>query len=312
MNILVTGGTGYLGARISCDLSKKNKTFIQSRNKKNSILESKNIIQFRYDWKNHYILNEYLKKIDVIIHTAGADFNFCEKNKKEAEKCYLTNTEILYFYAKKNNVKKIINFSTTQVYGSQKGQIHEDSSLDLNSNYAFLNYEREKLSEKLKKSNVTFLNLRLSNCFGFPILKKTNCWKLVLPNICKNIILTNHARLKTKDDFYKNFSTIDDLSNLIKLLINSKKKLPILLNFSSGKPKKISQLVKIILNTQKKIYGKEAFNNLDKLKFIKKPDRNIISNHLNKIDFKFSNNYTYEVLHLLKATKKFFNQKSLK
>ena len=96
------------------------------------------------------------------------------------------------------------------------------------------------------------------------------------------------------------------------MLINSKKKLPILLNFSSGKPKKISQLVKIIINTQKKIYGKEAFNNLDKLKFIKKPDRNIISNHLNKIDFKFSNNYTYEVLHLLKATKKFFNQKSLK
>ena len=137
MNILITGGTGYLGARISLSLSKNNKIFIQSRKKKNSKLNYKNIIQFKYNWKDHSILDKYLKNIDVIIHTAGTDSKFCENYKKQAQECYVNNTDILYYYAMKNNISKIFNFSTTQVYGSKKGQINEDCSVDLYNNYAF-------------------------------------------------------------------------------------------------------------------------------------------------------------------------------
>jgi nucleoside-diphosphate-sugar epimerase len=309
MNVLVTGGTGYLGARISYALSKNNKIFVQSRKKKNLNLELKNIIQFKYDWKNHSILNERLKAVDAIIHTAGTDFDFCKVYKKEAEECYLNNTDILYYYAKKNNIKKIINFSTIHVYGSQKGHIHENSDVSLDSNYAYLNFEREKLSEKFNKSEIQFTNIRLSNCFGYPILRKTNCWKLILPSICKNIIKNNNIKLKTKQDFYKNFSTIYDLCKLMRLLVYSNKKLPPILNFSSGKPKKISQLINLIIDIEKKTYNKKPLNNLEKLISIQKPERNFISNYLQKINFEFSNNYTHELTCLLKVANNFFSSK---
>lgn len=306
MNILITGGTGYLGARISLSLSKNNKIFIQSRKKKNSKLNYKNIIQFKYNWKDHSILDKYLKNIDVIIHTAGTDSKFCENYKKQAQECYVNNTDILYYYAMKNNISKIFNFSTTQVYGSKKGQIHEDCSVDLYNNYAFLNYEREILSKKYKKNKIKITNLRLSNCFGFPVLKNTNCWHLIFPNICKNIVTHNKIGLKTNKDMYKNFTTIFDLSQLLRHLINSKAYYPSLINFSSGKPKKISQIIKMIINISKNSGNQNLLNNLHSLEKVSKPNRNIVSNYLDEINFKFMNNYSYEIKNLLNVTKKFF------
>lgn len=305
MNILITGGTGYLGARLALFLRKKNKIFIQSRKKKNNELKKKNIYQIQYGWKNHNILDKYLKKIDFIIHTAGVDSKFCENHKKESEKCYLENTDILYYYALKHNVKKIINFSTTHVYGNSNGLIDENTKLDLYNNYAKLNHDREKIIFKYENQKINFSNLRLSNCFGYPILKQTNCWHLLIPDICKNILVNNEVKLKTKIDDYKNFTTIYDLCRFINHLKDFKKKLPETINFSAGKPEKISSMVRRLIKiykTHEKKKPKEEIKNLKINLFTK----NYKSKYIKKLNFKFLNNYDFEMNKMIQISKKFF------
>ena len=64
---------------------------------------------------------------------------------------------------------------------------------------------------------------------------------------------------------YKNFTTIFDLSQLLRHLINSKAYYPSLINFSSGKPKKISQIIKMIINISKNSGNQNLLNNLHSL-----------------------------------------------
>jgi nucleoside-diphosphate-sugar epimerase len=306
MNILITGGTGYLGARLAFFLRKKNNIYIQSRKKKNNELKIKNIFQFQYNWKKHDILDKYLKKIDLIIHAAGVDSKFCENHKKESEKCYLNNTDILYYYAQRHNVKKIINFSTTHVYGNSNGLIDENSKIDLYNNYAKLNHGREKIIFNYDNKKINFSNLRLSNCFGYPILKQTNCWHLLIPDICKNILVNNEVNLKIKIDDYKNFTTIYDLCRFIDNLKNFKKKLPETINFSAGKPEKISSMVRRLIKiykTKEKKKPKEEIKNLKKINFFTK---NYKSKYLKKLNFQFQNNYDFEINKMMQISKKFF------
>ena len=64
--------------------------------------------------------------------------------------------------------------------------------------------------------------------------------------VCKNIILKNEFGLKTNRDFYKNFTTITDLSKFLEVLAKKKKNYPTILNFLLGKPQKIFKILKKI------------------------------------------------------------------
>ena len=74
MNILVTGGTGYLGSHLISKLKNKNKIFVID---KTEYLKVKNIIKnctYISAKINKQNINKILKykKIDLVIHLAGA------------------------------------------------------------------------------------------------------------------------------------------------------------------------------------------------------------------------------------------------
>ena len=78
--ILITGGTGFVGKRLTKLLvDKKYEVVILSRNPK-----SKN--EFKWDISKNYIDESVLKNIDYIIHLAGAgiaDVAWTSERKKE-------------------------------------------------------------------------------------------------------------------------------------------------------------------------------------------------------------------------------------
>ena len=83
MNILVTGGTGYLGSHLISKLKNKNKIFVIDKTK--NVLKVKNIIKnctYISAKINKQNINKILKykKIDLVIHLAGA---IKQKNQKK-------------------------------------------------------------------------------------------------------------------------------------------------------------------------------------------------------------------------------------
>lgn len=113
LNILITGGTGYIGKNlVSAFLNKGNKVFLLKR--KNSIndIKHENLVEIIYDgtYNSFEIIRE---KIDIVYHLATCFLvNHKTENLEE-----LINSNILFGtqlleYMAKNNIKNIINTET--------------------------------------------------------------------------------------------------------------------------------------------------------------------------------------------------------
>ena len=126
MNILVTGGAGYIGSKVSLDLLEKgHKVFILdnlSKGKKKKLIPKKSIF-FKLDISNNKKISNLIKRhnIDAVYHFAA--FISVPESLKNP-KLYRVNN---YYKSKifinnciKNNVKYFIFSSTAAVYENPK------------------------------------------------------------------------------------------------------------------------------------------------------------------------------------------------
>jgi len=162
MNILLTGGTGFIGYNIAQKISKVDKIFLIKRAKSQNKKLTKNIKIINYSNIND--LNKKLKKIkvDLVIHAAT---HYSKKhNYNDLEK--FSNSNILFGNIilenlDKMKVKKFINFSTVwEDYDSLK-----ENPYNLYSAYklAF-----SKIINFYKKAfnKIKFYELMISDTFG--------------------------------------------------------------------------------------------------------------------------------------------------
>ena len=113
MNILITGGKGFLAGRLM-NLKKKNfKITLCSRKK------SKDTVKI--NWNSNNNLNKICKNIDVIINCAGLDIHGCS-SKKNSLKVNSIYPSKLYNAARINNVQLFI-FLLLHVYKNKPGLI---------------------------------------------------------------------------------------------------------------------------------------------------------------------------------------------
>ena len=118
--VLITGGTGLIGKRLSFLLASKGyEVSVLSRSKSP---ESK-YTTFVWNVKDQFIEEEAFQDLDYIIHLAGAgiaDKKWSEKRKKEIIDSRVQSTNLLYNTSKrlKTPLKAFISASATGYYGS--------------------------------------------------------------------------------------------------------------------------------------------------------------------------------------------------
>lgn len=138
MNILVTGGAGYIGSHTCVELLKNNYSVIIVDNLINSKIETidkikeisgKDLAFYQIDVTDEIKLEEIFKlhKIDGVIHFAGLKA-VGESVEKPLEYYYnnLVSTMILSKMCLKYNVNKFIFSSSATVYGDQPSPLEED------------------------------------------------------------------------------------------------------------------------------------------------------------------------------------------
>ena len=173
MNILILGGSGYVGSELTPYLIKKkynltvidrfffnNEDVFKNSNKKAKIIKKDSRLLVAKDFIN----------IDIIIDLAALNISF-EKNK---EFDHLTN-DINYKatlknlkLAKKCKVKKYLYPSSCSVYGFQKNKIcTENAKKKPTSSYAKAKSKIEDEIEKLQSDKFTIYPLRFPTIFGF-------------------------------------------------------------------------------------------------------------------------------------------------
>ena len=209
MNILIAGGTGFVGSNIVNSLCKNYNFFLITRKKIKKKGKNTNI-KYIY-FKNYFDLNKKLKKIkaDIVIHSAT---HYVKEHKFE-DIAKLSDANILFGNIilenlKSMKVKKIIYFST--VWEDYNGI--KDNTINLYSAYKKSFSYILKYYQKLNK-NIKFYYLMLSDTFG--LNDKRN--KII--NILKENYKKNKLTKITSKNLNLNLLNVEDLVSAIEIII---------------------------------------------------------------------------------------------
>ena len=311
MKILITGAFGYLGGRISSFFSSisEYEIILASTRAVKIPSPSKNIKVVQINWKDEESISNACTNIDVIIHTAGMNAQDCNINPVEALNVNGIYTAKLVENAISNKVKKIIYFSTAHVYNSPlKGIITEDVSPKNKHPYSTSHLAGENaviqahLSGKLQG-----VVLRLSNCIGAPKDVNSNCWMLLVNDLCKQIIEHQKMKLNTNGKQLRNFITIKDVCRVVNLFIE--------LNFRSNENTifnvgnetiSIIEMAEIIQKRCKLILGFSPKLEINKQDNVTAENFQYKTNKLDSIGFKSQSSYEKEIDDLLIFCKNHF------
>ena len=269
MNILVTGGAGYIGSHIVEQLvkNKKNKILIYDNlSTGRKILVNKKAKFIKGDIKNIKLLKKIIINFNIqaIIHLAGClNISESEKNKKKYYKNNFIGSKNLVLACEKTNIKYFIFSSTCSVYGNVKGGVSEKKKANPKNYYAFTKYKSEELIKKYSsRFKYKYAILRYFNVAGASKSGKLGevekshghlVKNLAIQSLRKNPIIKIYGdNYKTKDGTcVRDYIHVSDLANVhIKSLnyLKNKKK-SILLNCGYG----VGYSVKEIVNIYKKL-----------------------------------------------------------
>jgi UDP-glucose 4-epimerase len=304
MKILITGAFGYLGGRVSSFFSSisEYEIILASTRAVKIPSSSKNIKVIQINWKDEESISNACTNIDVIIHAAGMNAQDCKINPEEALNVNGTYTERLVKNAISNKVKKIIYFSTAHVYSSPlKGIITEDVSPKNNHPYSTSNLAGENsVIQAHLSSKLQGVVLRLSNCIGAPKDINSNCWMLLVNDLCRQIIVHRKMKLNTNGKQLRNFITITDVCRIINLFIELDFRSNENTIFNVGnKTISIKEMAEIIQKRCKLILGFSPKLVINKEDNVQVENFQFKTNKLDHIGFKSQISYEKEIDNLL-------------
>ena len=169
MNILLSGGAGYIGSHAALSLldSGHSVHIIDDLSTGNESLIPKNAFFTKCNINDEEVISELIKSnsFDLLMHFAG--FIQVEESVKYPQKYFDNNTENatkLFETCKNNGLNKIVFSSTAAAYGS----VSENKLIDENTN---LNPQNPYAESKIKTENFLFEN---NHDYKFIILRYFN------------------------------------------------------------------------------------------------------------------------------------------
>jgi UDP-glucose 4-epimerase len=266
MNILITGGAGYIGSKVALDLINKGKKviIIDNLSTGNKSLVPQKAVFFNADISNKkiisFIFDKY--KIDSVYHFA-AYISVPESLKKP--KTYFTNnylkSKIFIDNCIKYDVKYFVYSSTAAIYQNPKNniKIRENFKKNPKNPYGLSKLLVEKYIENLK-TNMKFCILRYFNVAGADRKLRTgqiNDGSNLFKNLSKAILKRNKIfEIYGKDYLTKDgtavrdFIHLEDLSNIhlksLTYLKNRAKRKTLTLNCGYGVGHSVHDVVSIV------------------------------------------------------------------
>ncbi len=263
MKILVTSGSSYLGGRIADFFQKEGYDItvgLRHQSDKNdaSLNRFKKVL---INWNSIASLKRAVAKNNVIIHTAGLSSKECQANPNLAFEFNSLKSGLLGVACQYEKVDLFINLSSIHVYSKDLNEvISEDSATENIDIYS----RNKKLTENIFKeisiiNQTKFINLRLSNVFGFPINNNQTCWELFVNNICKNAIERKLIKVKSNPLQNRNFISMSLLNRALKHILDNKKELNYyeIFNITSNKSMTLEEVALLIRNGYQEIFSKE-------------------------------------------------------
>jgi dTDP-glucose 4,6-dehydratase len=244
--ILVTGGAGFIGSEVVKQLIKKNSfvTVLDNFSSGKKQYLPKNIKKLKIikgDITDEKTVGKAVKNQDYVIHLAALPFipdsfyypaDFFNVNT-------IGSVNLLWKSIQSNSVKRFIQISTSEVYGSaQQVPMDENHITAPHSTYAVSKLAGDRAAFTLYKEN------------GFPvvIIRPFNSYgpnytqPYIIPEIMNQLLNGNRELMLGNIDATRDFTYVSDTANAIIRSLNSKKAIGEIINVGSGNEISIREL----------------------------------------------------------------------
>jgi len=260
MNVLITGGLGFVGGRLTRRLSEDHEVMVSSRKQPDEKeLKLHGVV---HSIEHHSLLSteQFPKTVDVLIHLAALNEWDSVKHPSEAIRVNIDETRQILENSISAGVKQFIYFSTAHIYGSPlTGNISESGLPVPQHPYAITHKAAEdyviaaNLQKKIK-GNV----IRLSNAFGAPVSAKVNRWTLLANDLCKQAVEKSVMVLTSNGCQYRDFICLTDVEDVISQMISKPDSLKYYLyNLGSGKSMRVLDMANAIAEKCEEVLGKK-------------------------------------------------------
>ncbi len=222
MNILITGGAGYIGTELVYILEKEIliKSIVIyddfSRNNYNLFLGRSKLNSSKVRFVKGTILDSRklkteIDKADVVYHLAAkVTTPFAEHNPHEFDQTNNWGTAELTYLIENSNVSKFIYSSSVSVYGASEKDVDLTTNPNPKTFYGISKLNAEKHVARLNNKAIDVFTLRLGNVYGY---SKSMRFDSVINKFMFEANFRNHIRIFGDGNQMRSFIHIDRLTN---------------------------------------------------------------------------------------------------
>lgn len=260
--VLVTGGSGYIGARLCLHLANEGYAvtpFCYSNIPKDETWISKMDDIIVGDVRDEEILVKLAENhYDVVIHLVSLDHSHSNGSPSYVSSVNIAPVWSLLDIFSKHGSRKFVYLSTVQVYGALKSEtISEFCQTKTQNAYSLTHDIGEVICEHYNRvSKIDCRIIRLSNSYGAPVFKENNCWWLVINDLCRMAYRQNEIVLQSDGTPLRDFIHGWDVCRGIQTIIETNQKHSVY-NLCSGVTLSIMEIAKKIKVVFLERYGVE-------------------------------------------------------
>lgn len=220
MHILITGASGLVGSRLTeCLAARGHVLRLASRTPNSFLRTGHEAVQI--NWEEEETLYAACKGVDAVIHASGMNAVDCSSDPVGALVVNGVGSAKLARAASRAGVERLIYFSTAHVYSNPlTGSISEDSCPSNLHPYASSKMAAEYVLRKASQEwGMQVLVLRMSNAFGAPLQPETNCWTLLVNDLCRQYARGGCLKLASNGQQWRDFIPLTDVCETVVRLL---------------------------------------------------------------------------------------------
>jgi UDP-glucose 4-epimerase len=258
--VLITGGLGCLGGRLSKYLMDVSYQVVIGSSRKNAKLpkELANCSLVYTDFDDIDTLNYACSGVNCVIHLATVNSQQSHDDLKLAMKVNGIGTHNLIQASITSKVEYFLYFSTAHIYGSPLvGEIDEDTLPKPIHYYAITHRLAEDfLLESISSQNINGSVIRLSNSIGLPLIKEANCWMLFVNDVCKQAVVNRHIVIHSNPNIERDFIPMSSVCEITEYFLSNHMTADYpIFNVGSGLSHTLLETAEMIANRCEKVFG---------------------------------------------------------
>ncbi|KRT68794.1 MAG: nucleoside-diphosphate-sugar epimerase, UDP-glucose 4-epimerase [candidate division NC10 bacterium CSP1-5] len=260
--ILITGGLGYVGGRVTRHLAKvhglANLRVLSRRDLERVSPWAGSIEVVRGDLRDPAGLAKAVAGVYAVIHLAAPDEVMSRKDPEEALEVTGQGTHRLLQASLEAGVRRFLYFSTFHVYGPwARGRITEETATRPVHPYAITHRLAEDYVNWFRHEHgLETLVLRLSNAVGYASDPFVDRWTLVFNDLCRQAVLNGHLRLRSDGSQLRDFITLTDVARAVEHCLDLPDWGDGLLNLGSGRTLSVLELAEAVAAAYAELRGK--------------------------------------------------------